>query len=154
MAKNTKEGALQTEHLVYQTIVDIFMESGWDAVTYGSIAKRTGLSRSGIQRIVPTKECMIVAFQGQVFSYVTNKIDDTNADSIKSSWQASLLDAKFANCVRYLIGAVSADEEGRHKAALGFQRLCSLYGEQVVIELMGISVANLLGATLKDSDPN
>ncbi|MDD1782758.1 TetR/AcrR family transcriptional regulator [Enterovibrio sp. ZSDZ35] len=150
MAKNTKEGALQTEQLVYHTIVDIFMESGWDAVTYGSIAKRTGLSRSGIQRIVPTKESMITAFQGQVFSYVTNMIDGASNESIRQSWHAALLDAQFANCIRYFIGAIGSDEEGRHKAALGFQRLCSLYGEQLVIELIGISVAHFLGAKLKD----
>ncbi|PKF49740.1 TetR/AcrR family transcriptional regulator [Enterovibrio nigricans] len=150
MAKNTKEGALQTELLVYQTIVDIFMENGWDAVTYGSIAKRTGLSRSGIQRIVPTKESMITAFQGQLFAYVTNKIDASSDESIRQSWRNALLEAQFANCIRYLIGAISSDEEGRYKAAMGFQKLCSLYGEKLVIELIGTSVAYLLGAKLKD----
>ncbi|WP_028024165.1 TetR/AcrR family transcriptional regulator [Enterovibrio calviensis] len=144
MAKNTREGAQQTEAAIYQTIIDIFMEEGWDAVTYGSIAKRTGLSRSGIQRVVPTKESMTDAFQGQVFSYVVGLIDDSSHRSIKLSWQAALNEPKFVHCIKYLINAINEHSGGKKKATLGLQRLMDLLGQQITVELLGMSVAHLL----------
>ncbi len=150
MAKNTKEGALQTEALVHQTIIDIFMEHGWEAVTYGSIAKLTGLSRSGIQRIVPSKEAMGEAFQGQVFSYVIGKLDTSTSETVISSWLEALDDPKFSNCIRYLVGAVHAEEAGKLKAAKGLERMLSLLGRETTITLMGLSVVKLLEADLVD----
>ncbi len=70
MAKNSQQDALRTEQLIHQAIIDIFMDQGWEAITYGSIAKHTGLSRGGVQRIVPNKEAMSNAFQGQLFAFV------------------------------------------------------------------------------------
>ncbi|WP_394210052.1 TetR/AcrR family transcriptional regulator [Enterovibrio calviensis] len=144
MAKNTKEGAQQTEAAIYQTIIDIFMEQGWDAVTYGSIAKRTGLSRSGIQRVVPTKESMTGAFQGQVFHYVVGLIDSTSHQTIKSTWCTALQEAKFIHCIKYFLGATSVDSSGKEKAAAALEKLFDLYGQSIVIELLGLSVAHLL----------
>ncbi|USH03618.1 TetR/AcrR family transcriptional regulator [Grimontia kaedaensis] len=148
MAKNTKEGALQTEALIYRTIVDIFMEQGWDAVTYGSIAKRTGLSRSGIQRVVPTKESMVTAFQGQVLAYVTSQIDPTDNDTIKRTWIKALSETKFANCIRYLLGAVNGGDQGKEKVAYGVSKLIERYGQPLVIELIGLSAIYLLDIEL------
>ncbi|MGF1705105.1 MULTISPECIES: TetR/AcrR family transcriptional regulator [Enterovibrio] len=150
MAKNTKEGALQTEALVHQTIIDIFMEHGWEAVTYGSIAKLTGLSRSGIQRIVPSKEAMGEAFQGQVFSYVFGKLDTSTSETVIASWLKAFDDPKFSNCIRYLVGAVHAEDTGKLKAAKGLERMSSLLGREITITLMGLSVVKLLEADLVD----
>lgn len=152
MAKNTKEGARQTEALIYQTIIEIFMEEGWDAVTYGSIAKRTGMSRSGIQRVVPTKESMVSAFQGQVLAYVTSKIDPTDSDTIKQSWMLALGETKFANCIRYLLGAVNGSHEGKEKVIFGVTTLIDRYGQTLVIELIGLSAIHLLDIKL-DTQP-
>ncbi|MEZ9523135.1 TetR/AcrR family transcriptional regulator [Enterovibrio norvegicus] len=150
MAKNTKEGALQTEALVHQTIIDIFMEHGWEAVTYGSIAKLTGLSRSGIQRIVPSKEAMGEAFQGQVFSYVFDKLDTSTPEAVVTSWLNAFDDPKFSNCIRYLVGAVHAEDMGKRKAAKGLEKMSSLLGRETTITLMGLSVVKLLDVDLVD----
>ncbi|EOD77571.1 TetR family transcriptional regulator [Grimontia sp. AD028] len=144
MAKNTKQGALETEALIYRTIVEIFMEQGWDAVTYGSIAKRTGLSRSGIQRVVPTKEDMVSAFQGQVLAYVTSQIDTTDSDSIKRTWIEALSETQFSNCIRYLLGAVNGGDQGKQKVAFGVSKLIEQFGQPMVIELIGLSAIYLL----------
>ncbi len=113
MAKNTKEGALQTEALVYQSIIEIFFQDGWDAVTYGAIAKHTGLSRSGIQRVVPSKDSMVDAFQGQVVDYVNGLIDASSPETIKASWLAGLEQEKFAHCVRFLLGSVYMETQAK-----------------------------------------
>ncbi|EEY71153.1 Uncharacterised protein [Grimontia hollisae] len=148
MAKNTKEGALQTEVLIYQTIIDVFMEEGWEGVTYGSIAKRTGMSRSGIQRVVPTKESMVSAFQGQMLAYVTSKIDTTDSETIKQSWMLALKETKFANCIRYLLGAVNGGHEGKQKVVWGITTLIEQYGQTLVVELIGLSAIHLLDIEL------
>ncbi|WP_407330533.1 TetR/AcrR family transcriptional regulator [Enterovibrio sp. 27052020O] len=154
MAKNTKEGAQQTEALIYQTIIDIFMAQGWDAVTYGSIAKRTGLSRSGIQRVVPTKESMTDAFQGQVLQYITGLIDATSRQTIKTSWRAALEHSPFVHCVKYLLSSVNDDFGGREKSAAGLQKLFDRYGQAIVIELLGMSIAHLLEVSVDwNEDP-
>lgn len=145
MAKNTKEGALQTEALVYQSIIEIFFQDGWDAVTYGAIAKHTGLSRSGIQRVVPSKDSMVDAFQGQVVDYVSGLIDASSPETIKASWLAALEQEKFAHCVRFLLGSVYMETQAKNKIGSGVEILIDKYGEKVIIELIGLSALSLLG---------
>lgn len=145
MAKNTKEGALQTEALVYQSIIEIFFQDGWDAVTYGAIAKHTGLSRSGIQRVVPSKDSMVDAFQGQVVDYVNGLIDASSPETIKASWLAGLEQEKFAHCVRFLLGSVYMETQAKNKIGNGVEILIDKYGEKVIIELIGLSALSLLG---------
>ncbi|MBV7299249.1 TetR/AcrR family transcriptional regulator [Enterovibrio paralichthyis] len=145
MAKNTKEGALQTEALVYQSIIEIFFQDGWDAVTYGAIAKYTGLSRSGIQRVVPSKDSMVDAFQGQVLDYVSGLIDASSPETIKASWLAGLEQEKFAHCVRFLLGSVYMETQAKNKIGNGVEILIDKYGEKVIIELIGLSALSLLG---------
>lgn len=145
MAKNTKEGALQTEALVYQSIIEIFFQDGWDAVTYGAIAKHTGLSRSGIQRVVPSKDSMVDAFQGQVVDYVSGLIDASSPETIKTSWLAALEREKFAHCVRFLLGSVYMDTQAKNKIGSGVEILIDKYGEKVIVELIGLSALSLLG---------
>lgn len=145
MAKNTKEGALQTEALVYQSIIEIFFQDGWDAVTYGAIAKHTGLSRSGIQRVVPSKDSMVDAFQGQVLDYVSGLIDASSPETIKASWLAGLEREKFVHCVRFLLGAVYMETQAKNKIGNGVEILIDKYGEKVIIELIGLSALSLLG---------
>lgn len=144
MAKNTKEGALKTEALVLQTITDIFMQQGWDAITYGSIAKRTGLSRSGVQRIVPSKESMTRVFQSQIFSYIVSQLDDSSKKTLRETWLISLDDPKFVNCIRYLMGAAHAEFEGKSKVEMILNSMFQKYGEENVTELLGLSLVSLI----------
>ncbi len=144
MAKNTKEGALKTEALVFQTITDLFMTQGWDAITYGSIAKQTGLSRSGVQRIVPSKEAMTKVFQSQIFSYISAQLDSKSDETLKKSWMAALKDKKFVHCVRYVMNAVHTDFEGKEKVIVILNGLFESYGEEIIIELLGITLVHFI----------
>lgn len=144
MPKNSKAGALKTEALVYQTIIDLFFEDGWDAVTYGAIAKRTGLSRSGIQRVVPSKESMVEAFQGQIIAYILQELENDPDTCIKSVWLRALGKKPFAHCVRFLLGAPNLDAKGKEKVAAAVALFKARFGEAVVVELIGLSLLHLL----------
>ena len=144
MPKSSQQQAAENEANVFEAIVTIFMENGWEAVTYAEIAKRTGMTRGGIQRIVPNKDAMINAFRGQIFAYVMAQLDTTSEKAILDSWQRALEDHKFANCIRYLVTATTAKEEGRKRAAMGVQRLSDIFGETLTQRLIGMSVIHLL----------
>ncbi|WP_028863773.1 TetR family transcriptional regulator [Psychromonas aquimarina] len=144
MAKNSQQDARLTEQRIHQAIIDIFMEQGWQAVTYGSLAKHTGLSRGGVQRIVPSKEAMLNAFQGQIFQFVTGKLDFTTSAALFKSWNESLDNPQFRHCIKYLITAVNADSGGKQKAKTGLDKLAEMAGRENMHSLLGIAVYRLL----------
>jgi AcrR family transcriptional regulator len=144
MAKSTQKQALITEKRIHQAIVDIFMEKGWEAISYGSIAKHTGLSRGGVQRIVPNKDAMMGAFQGQVAQFVSEKLDFSTERSITESWVDALDNLQFRNCLKFFIGAISSDTLGRTLAKKGFEDFSDKIGKEKMQSLIGLSVYRLL----------
>ncbi|WP_019616111.1 TetR/AcrR family transcriptional regulator [Psychromonas ossibalaenae] len=144
MAKNSQQEALLTEQRIHQAIIDIFMEQGWQAVTYGSLAKHTGLSRGGVQRIVPNKEAMLNAFQGQIFQSVAGRLDFTTSAALFKSWNEALDNAQFRHCIKYLITAVNADCGGKQKAKAGLDKLADMAGKDNMHSLLGIAIYRLL----------
>jgi AcrR family transcriptional regulator len=146
MAKNSQKNALLTEKKIHQAILDIFLDEGWDAVTYGSIAKHTGLSRGGVQRVVPSKEAMSEVTKGKLLEIVTEQLDFENEDAFVQSWMNGLQDQRFSNCIKYLIIAVSAGEPGRKRALKGLDILAEQGGisKGIMRSLLGFSVYHLL----------
>jgi len=146
MAKSTQKQALVTEKRIHQAIVDIFMEKGWEAISYGSIAKHTGLSRGGVQRIVPNKDAMMGAFQGQVSEFVSDQLDFSNETSLTESWISALDNLQFRNCLKFFIGAISSDSPGKALAKKGFENFSEKVGKEKMQSLIGLSVYRLLDA--------
>lgn len=144
MAKSTQKQALVTEKRIHQAIIDIFMEKGWEAISYGSIAKHTGLSRGGVQRIVPNKDAMLAAFQGQVATFVHDQLDFTNEHLLTESWTSALENLQFRNCIKFFIGAISTNSPGRVVARKGFDTFSEKIGQEKMQSLIGLSVYHLL----------
>ncbi|MGL4827632.1 MAG: TetR/AcrR family transcriptional regulator [Vibrionaceae bacterium] len=116
------------------------MTQGWEAVTYGTIAKMLKLSRSGVQRVVPTKYEMVKVFQGEILSYVLASIDTTSSKTIESSWRAALQDRKFANCIRYYVMSAFGDTLSKQQAQAHLEQLYQQMGSDQVKQLLGESV--------------
>ena len=146
MAKSTQKQALLTEQRIHQAIIDIFMEKGWEAISYGSIAKHTGLSRGGVQRIVPNKDAMMGAFQGQVTEYVSEQLDFSDEVTLTNSWMNALDNLQFRNCIKFFISAISTESPGKALAKKGFESFSEKVGEEKMQSLIGLSVYRLLDA--------
>lgn len=146
MAKNTQKQALLTERRIHQAIIDIFMEKGWEAISYGSIAKHTGLSRGGVQRIVPNKDAMMGAFQGQVIEFVSGQLDFSSETSLTNSWVRALDNLQFRNCIKFFISSISTESPGKAVARKGFESFSEKVGKEKVQSLIGLSVYHLLSA--------
>ena len=144
MAKNSQQQALLTEKRIHQAIVDIFMEKGWEAITYGSIAKHTGLSRGGVQRIVPSKEAMTEAFQGQVYQYILGQLDLSDKNKTIQTWETAFVQPKFQNCIKFLITSVNAPLPGRVKTKQCLDALKGKIGKETLYNLLGWSVYALI----------
>ncbi|HIP76006.1 MAG TPA: TetR/AcrR family transcriptional regulator [Psychromonas hadalis] len=146
MAKNSQKNALLTEQKIHQAILDIFLDRGWDAVTYGSIAKYTGLSRGGVQRVVPSKEAMSEVTKGKLLEIVTEELDFENEDAFVQSWMEGLQKQRFSNSIKYLVIAVSAGDAGRERSLKGLEILAKKGGitKGVMRSLLGFSVYHLL----------
>ncbi|MCP4323641.1 MAG: TetR/AcrR family transcriptional regulator [Psychromonas sp.] len=144
MAKSTQKQALVTENRIHQAIVDIFMEKGWEAISYGSIAKHTGLSRGGVQRIVPNKDAMMGAFQGHVSEFVSEQLDFSNEITLTESWMDALDNLQFRNCLKFFISAISSDSPSKALAKKGFENFSDKVSEEKMQSLIGLSVYRLL----------
>jgi len=144
MVKTIQTKSLNTEQRIHNAIIDIFMEKGWEAISYTSIAKHTGLSRGGVQRIVPNKDAMVGAFQGKVAQQFSEKLDFSTETSITESWINALDNAQFRNCLKFFIGAIATDTLGKKLAKQGFEDFCNKIGSEKIQLLIGLSVCRLL----------
>ncbi|MEI6898085.1 MAG: TetR/AcrR family transcriptional regulator [Psychromonas sp.] len=144
MAKSTQKQALLTELRIHQAIIDIFMEKGWEAISYGSIAKYTGLSRGGVQRIVPNKDAMMGTFQGQMTELVAGQLDFSDEASLTKSWVRALDNLQFRNCIKFFISATCNESSSKEIAKKGFERFSEKVGQEKMHALIGLSVCHLL----------
>ena len=62
-----------------------------------------------MQRIVPNKDSMLMAFQGKIYELFIGKLDFTNEQTLLDSWQAELSDKQSWHYLKYLIGGVNSD---------------------------------------------
>lgn len=146
MAKSTQKQSLLTEKRIHQAIVDIFMEKGWEAISYGFIASHTGLSRGGVQRIVPSKEIMMTALQEPIIALIDGELDFSNDQSLKDSWIIALEKLPFRNCITFFIGAISGETSRKIFAKKGFEYFSKKVGQENMRTLISLSVYRLLDA--------
>lgn len=104
----------------YDDIVwDIFIDKGWDGVTYKNIADEIGIAQSSLQSYYKTSQDFGEALNGRVLPYfmARNKLDGT-LTQFEESWEYALINDKgFKHIIFLLLGHI-ADPRGIDKLAL------------------------------------
>lgn len=104
----------------YNIIVwKMFLNDGWDGVTYKNVADKVGIAQSSLQSYYKTSKDFGIALEGKVFPYFMskNKLDGT-LTQFEDSWEYAFTnDSGFRHIVFLLTGHIT-DSREIHKQSI------------------------------------
>lgn len=132
-------------------ILEIFLNEGWDHVTYDRLSKETGLRKSTLQGYYPSNTDFEKALKGKVFPIIAAHLDFSTKASLLSSWKEGMKVTQFRMVMRmFVMHAYKKGAEGSgRQGVLGLGNLISdrLPEEntlEVIQLLFGLTVTELM----------
>ncbi|MGF1691986.1 TetR/AcrR family transcriptional regulator [Photobacterium kagoshimensis] len=140
MPKRSKEDTEITIQTIMDAVVDQLLTLGYDKMSYTTLSKQTGISRTGISHHFPKKSDFANAMDGRIFKLFIEKLElDSDLDAFIASWVAALDDEKFLAILRLLFHHIVTAESSNEFAMRGIERLYQLchdrFGEASIKEL-------------------
>lgn len=86
MARITAEERAQKKQKLDDMVISIFMNEGWDSVTYDRLAKEFKVRKSSIQAYYPNSVMFATALQGKIFPLVVPLLNFTTKQAFIDSW--------------------------------------------------------------------
>ncbi|MGR5165770.1 hypothetical protein ACPV5L_01055 [Vibrio astriarenae] len=133
-------------------ILEIFLNEGWDHVTYDRLSKETGLRKSTLQGYYPSNNDFEVAIKGKIFPIIASHLKFDSKDVLIDSWKAAMQDTQFRMVMRmFVMHAYKKGAEGSgRKGILGLGQIISdkLPDDnalEVIRLLFGLTVTELMG---------
>ncbi|MGR5147998.1 TetR/AcrR family transcriptional regulator [Photobacterium alginatilyticum] len=131
MPKRSKEDTEITIQTIMDAVVDQILTLGYDKMSYTTLSKQTGISRTGISHHFPKKQDFANALDGRIFRLFVEKLDlDNGLDGFVKSWLAALDDEKFQATLRLLFHHIASSELTNEFAKHGIARLYTLCKER------------------------
>lgn len=132
-------------------ILEIFLNEGWDNVTYDRLSKETGLRKSTLQGYYASNSDFEVAIKGKVFPIILKHLDFSSRAQLIVSWKQAMSSNQFRMIMRLIIMHAhkkGADGNGR-LGVIGLTKLISdkLPDEdalELVQLLFGLTVTELM----------
>ncbi len=78
MPKRSKEDTEITIQTIMDAVVDQILTLGYDKMSYTTLSKQTGISRTGISHHFPKKQDFAKALDGRIFRLFVEKLDLDN----------------------------------------------------------------------------
>ncbi len=151
MARISREQHEQNFVSYNQLILQIFLNEGWEHITYDRLSKETGLRKSTLQGYYPTSQHFELAIKGKVFPIMMHHLDFSSKDTLLDSWKRAMQDTQFRMVMRmfvmqaYKIGGDSSSRLG----IINLGQLVAHYIPNhdpltIIRELFGLTVTELL----------
>ncbi|KLV04147.1 transcriptional regulator [Photobacterium aquae] len=131
MPKRSKEDTEITIQTIMDAVVDQILTLGYDKMSYTTLSKQTGISRTGISHHFPKKQDFANALDGRIFRLFVERLDlDNGLNTFSESWIAALDDEKFRATLRLLFHHIASAETTSDFAKRGIERLYELCEER------------------------
>ncbi|AYO17471.1 hypothetical protein D0812_24210 [Vibrio owensii] len=149
MARISREKWQENLETYNALILKIFLDEGWDHVTYDRLSKETGLRKSTLQGYYPSNKEFENAINGKILPIVLQHLSFESKDKLVDSWRESLSSKQFRMIMRmFVMHASKSGEEGSGK--LGVQGLISLVQHKLPEEDALLLVQHLFGLTITE----
>ncbi|WP_394245311.1 hypothetical protein [Vibrio astriarenae] len=146
MARISKEERQRKLEELNEGIWQLFLERGYDALTFYNIAHYVNWRQSTIQSY-HRSDTLVTAVRGRIEPYFIGKLNFASLESLEATWMDSLKDSGFVNIIRFLINLNCNDKFIVDLTAFGVKRLEEISTESLGLEglalmqkLMGLSV--------------
>lgn len=96
MPKRSKEDTLITINTILDSACRQLLELGYDKMSYTTLSKETGISRTGISHHFPKKTDFTSALEGRLIKLAVEQLDTTTSlPALSSSWTDALSNSRF-----------------------------------------------------------
>ncbi|MFM2589759.1 TetR family transcriptional regulator [Vibrio sp. TBV020] len=152
MPKRSKEDTLVTINLILDTVTKQLLENGYDAMSYTTLSRETGVSRTGISHHFPKKTDFLEALQGRLLKIFADHIDFKNdLAAFEKSWNDSLGKKTFCSLLCLILSQIGKGDREQLFARTFVlhinQTAMSIFGDEAkerVDRLIGASFVKLL----------
>ena len=152
MARITKEKWQENLAKYNAIILHIFLNEGWDHVTYDRLSKETGLRKSTLQGYYPSNQDFAIAMYGKVLPIIMDHLSFESKEALIKSWSASLESKEFRMIMKMFMMHASKHED-KGQGALGAKGLVNIIqhklpnedGLALLQHLFGLTMTGLLG---------
>jgi AcrR family transcriptional regulator len=151
MPKRSKEDTEVTIQLIMDAVVDQLINLGYDKMSYTTLSKQTGISRTGISHHFPKKTDFTLALDDRMHNMFIGHLDLCDSlDTFSESWMIALSKPEFTSILKLLFHHIVTANNASEFARIGVERLYKLinekYGEEGDKELewlMGKSLVHM-----------
>lgn len=152
MPKRSKEDTLVTINLILDTVTKQLLENGYDAMSYTTLSRETGVSRTGISHHFPKKTDFLEALQGRLLKLFADHIEfKKDLSAFEQSWVNALDKKNFRALICLILSQIGKDDRQQLFARTFIlhinQTASSIFGEQsdeAVNRLIGLSFTKLI----------
>ncbi|MGF1687955.1 TetR family transcriptional regulator [Photobacterium japonica] len=131
MPKRSKEDTEITIQTIMDAVVDQILTLGYDKMSYTTLSKQTGISRTGISHHFPKKQDFANALDGRIFCLFIEKLDlNAGLQEFVNSWLSALDDEKFRATLRLLFHHIATAESTSEFSKRGIERLYQMCQER------------------------
>ncbi|MGR5118966.1 TetR family transcriptional regulator [Vibrio astriarenae] len=125
MPKRSKEDTEITIQTIMDAVVEQLLTLGYDKMSYTTLSKQTGISRTGISHHFPKKTDFAAAMDGRIFKIFVTHLDTENGiDGFSQSWNTALeTSEEFVAILRLLFHHIVTAESASDFAKAGVERL-------------------------------
>lgn len=140
MPKRSKEDTEVTINKILDAVVEQLLTLGYDKMSYTTVSKATGISRTGISHHFPKKTDFTMALDGRIFDLFLEYLNfDSDLTGFSKSWIKSLEQDRFLAILRLVFHHAVTSENTVEFARQSLDRLGLLlqerYGEESQKEL-------------------
>ncbi|GLT17847.1 transcriptional regulator [Vibrio zhanjiangensis] len=124
MPKRSKEDTEITIQKIMDAVVDQLLRLGYDKMSYTTLSKQTGVSRTGISHHFPKKLDFITALDERIFKMFVEHLNvEESLQDFSESWNSALDNAEFLAILRLLFHHIVTSQDAHDFAMRGIDRL-------------------------------
>jgi AcrR family transcriptional regulator len=105
MARITKAQREANKESYDAAIYQLFLDVGWEQLTYERVAKHLNVKKSTLQSYYPSKHDFFLIWEGKHMPMFYEKADFRSREAFLTSWQAILDDKFLSVLIRYAIAS-------------------------------------------------
>lgn len=131
MPKRSKKDTEITIQTIVSAVEDQLLMLGYDKMSYTTLSKQTGISRTGISHHFPKKTDFMLALDNRIYALFMIHLNvDEDLQAFSDSWIRSLDNPAFISILRLLFHHVISGEKAENFSKNWVDRLYQMLGDK------------------------
>jgi len=151
MPRKSRAETKITIQKILDAVADQLIQQGYDRMSYTSLSKQTGISRTGISHHFPKKKHFMSALDERIYDMFIAHLElDARLTEFSESWLTSLASPEFISILRIMFHHIILTKDEDNSMKYGFEKFRTLlhcrFGDESERELewlIGKSLATM-----------